>query len=244
IVLQLYVEPLQRFRLAADGHGEIQPPEDRRAGIRQAFDPLPFWYPAREQAMAETAAAYPLHAITQRPMPMYHAWHSQNAWLRQIHASNRLYVNRRTAFALGLADDDWVWAVSRQGGVKCQIRLMEGVNPDTVWTWNAIGKRAGAWGLGKNAPEARQGFLLNHLISAHLPDGELSNSDPITGQAAWYDLRVRLEKTTPGEAGETAPQPPLLAPLPDMPHPPRILRFNASSPAGNSGGRELEGAAK
>jgi anaerobic selenocysteine-containing dehydrogenase len=138
-------------------------------------------------------------------------------------------VNRRTARALGLDDDDWVWAVSRQGGVKCQIKLMEGVNPDTVWTWNGIGKRAGAWGLDKNAPEARQGFLLNHVISAHLPDGELSNSDPITGQAAWYDLRVRLEKVVPGEAGETAPLPPALAPLPDMPRPPRILRFNASS---------------
>ena len=27
---------------------------------------------------------FPLHAITQRPMPMYHSWDSQNAWLRQI----------------------------------------------------------------------------------------------------------------------------------------------------------------
>ena len=24
---------------------------------------------------------------------------------------------------------------------------MDGVNPDTVWTWNAIGKRSGAWDL-------------------------------------------------------------------------------------------------
>jgi hypothetical protein len=42
---------------------------------------------------------------------------------------------------------------------------MDGVNPDTVWTWNAIGKRAGAWNLDKNAPEAKKGFLLNHIIS-------------------------------------------------------------------------------
>ena len=46
--------------------------------------------------------------------------------------------------ALGIADDDWVWVISRNGRLKCQIRLMEGVNHDTVWTWNAIGKRA-AW---------------------------------------------------------------------------------------------------
>ena len=43
-----------------------------------------------------------------------------------------------------------------------------------------------------------RGFLLNHLIHELLPpkgDGlRWANSDPITGQAAWYDLRVRLEK--------------------------------------------------
>ena len=86
---------------------------------------------------------------------------------------------------------------------------MEGVNPDTVWTWNAIGKRRGAWALDKDAPEATQGFLLNHLIAELLPAREggyrFSNSDPVTGQAAWYDLRVRIEKATRTEAGETWP---------------------------------------
>ena len=85
--------------------------------------------------------AYPLHALTQRPMHMYHSWGSQNAWLRQIYSYNRLYIHRRTAAALGIADDDWVWVISRNGRVKGQVRVMEGVNPDTVWTWNAIGKR-------------------------------------------------------------------------------------------------------
>ena len=40
---------------------------------------------------------------------------------------------------------------------------MEGVNPQTVWTWNAIGKTAGTWGLDPKAPEAKEGFLLNPL---------------------------------------------------------------------------------
>ena len=48
----------------------------------------------------------------------------------------------------------------------------------------------------------QKGFLLNHLIHELLPpkgDGlRWSNSDPITGQAAWYDLRVRIEKAEPG----------------------------------------------
>ncbi|HKU47163.1 MAG TPA: hypothetical protein VJQ58_09785, partial [Burkholderiales bacterium] len=37
----------------------------------------------------------------------------------------------------------------------------------------------------------RKGFLLNHLISDTLPGGT-ANSDPVTGQAGWYDVRVRI----------------------------------------------------
>jgi sulfite dehydrogenase (quinone) subunit SoeA len=103
-------------------------------------------------------------------------------------------VNRGTAERLGIADGDWVWAEGRNGRIKAQAKLMEGCNAETVWTWNAIGKRAGAWRLPADAPEAEEGFLLNHLIAELLPDGKFSNSDPVTGQAAWYDLRIRLRK--------------------------------------------------
>ena len=71
-------------------------------------------------------------------------------------------------------------------------------------------KRKGAWQLEENAPEAKKGFLLNHLIHELLPakgDGQRwSNSDPITGQAAWFDLRVKIEKADPSEANESFPQ--------------------------------------
>ena len=202
IVMQIYSEPLQRFRLAARGHGDIQPPEEHRARIGGYFDPLPTWYrPFESQDGGEDE--YPFFAITQRPMAMYHSWGSQNAWLRQIHTSNRLYVNRTQAELEGLEDDDWVWVISHHNRIKCQIRLMEGVERNTVWTWNAIGKRKGSWNLSPDAPEAKQGFLLNHVISELLPPKEsgyrYSNSDPVTGQAAWYDLRVRLEKAEPGD---------------------------------------------
>jgi anaerobic selenocysteine-containing dehydrogenase len=205
ITFQIYVEPLQKFRLAAEGHGSRQPPETHRARIARAFDPLPLWYAADDG----TDASFPLHAITQRPMAMYHAWGSQNAWLRQIHGENRLYMHRERARVTGVADDDWVWITSAIGRVKAQVRLMDGVNPETVWTWNAIGKRAGAWALSHDAPEATRGFLLNHLIADLLPERDggyrFSNSDPVTGQAAWYDLRVRIERAEPEPAG-TAPR--------------------------------------
>ncbi len=202
-IFQLYCEPLQKFRLAAEGHGDRQPPDRARDRIRTYFDPLPFWYAPFED-VAETAKAYPLHAITQRPMHMYHSWGSQNAWLRQITAENRLYIHDGLADTLGVENDGWVWVSSPLGRVKCQIKRMAGVNPNTVWTWNAIGKRRGAWGLDNDAPEVTRGFLLNHLIADLLPKDaagyRYSNSDPITGQAAWFDLRVAIEKA---EAGDT-----------------------------------------
>jgi len=106
---------------------------------------------------------------------------------------------------------------------------MEGVNPNTVWTWNAIGKRRGAWNLANDASEGTRGFLLNHLISELLPrddDGRRhSNSDPLTGQAAWFDLRVRVEKAAPQEQGEMVPRFEATAKPPNMPTPPTVLRY-------------------
>ena len=85
---------------------------------------------------------------------------------------------------------------------------MAALNEHTVWTWNAIGKRKGAWALDEDAPEATEGFLLNHLISELLPDQgdgrRRSNSDPVTGQAAWFDLKVKIERVGPRDEAEPA----------------------------------------
>ncbi|MGK7865797.1 molybdopterin oxidoreductase family protein [Falsiroseomonas sp. E2-1-a20] len=226
IVMQIWSEPLQKFRLAAQGHGKRQPPDRLRARIETYFDPLPFWYAPLDQ-QAHDVTPYPLSAVTQRPMAMYHSWGSMNAWLRQIHGANRLYMSRATATKQGIAQDDWVWVESRAGRVKGQVTLMEGVNPDTVWTWNAIGKRSGAWQLSADSPEAEKGFLLNHVITEWLPAQEgfrSANADPVTGQAAWYDLRVSVTKCAPHEFGHTSPHPPTMKPPPNMPAVPLIIR--------------------
>lgn len=209
ITFQLYCEPLQRFRLAAQGRGPILPPPSERERLLRFFDPLPIWYAPLSDQQGDVEA-YGLHAITQRPMHMYHSWGSQNAWLRQITNQNRLFVHRSTAARLGIADDDWVWIESPQARVKGQVRLVDGVNPNTVWTWNAIAKHRGAWMLSPDAPEFERAFLLNHAISELLPpdrDGtRRSNSDPVTGQAAWFDLRVRIRPCAPSERGFSEPQ--------------------------------------
>ena len=208
VTFQLWLEPLAKFQLAAKGHGDIQPPDHLRQRIIDCFDPLPNWYAPFEGDLLADETAYPYHAITQRPAAMYHSWGSQNAWLRQIHTSNPLYVPGPICDQLGLVDDDWVWVSSHHGRIKVQMKRTDAVNAQTMWTWNAIGKRKGAWALSTDAPESTKGFLLNHLIHELLPGSDdglrWSNSDPITGQAAWYDLRVNIEKAQ-SEDGQSQP---------------------------------------
>ncbi len=209
---------LQKFRLAAQGKSiGKQPPERLTKRIENFFDPLPFYYEPLEAQLSDLQK-YPLNAVTQRPMAMYHSWDSQNAWLRQIHAHNYLFVNPEVGKANDIKDGDWMWVESEWGKVRCMARFTEAAEPGTVWTWNAIGKAAGAWGLSPDANESKKGFLLNHLIAEELPphaDGEhISNSDPLTGQAAWYDVRVRIYKAAEGEPEETSPQ---YKPMPKYP---------------------------
>jgi anaerobic selenocysteine-containing dehydrogenase len=292
IVLELYSETLQRFRLAAQGHGAQQPPDRERPRVARYFDPLPFWYeslddggnplddsgkrdaaalrsdggdvtsplphrafgdgkeggvrgrnvelsqaaihgaasdrhpaspsgdprdtighrvsgspstrspqpspPSQPMGERQTASlqVFPLCAITQRPMFMYHSWGSQNAWLRQIAARNFLYLHADTAAAYDIGDGDEVWVESAHGRIRVPAKHHAGTARGTVWTWNAIGKRRGAWKLSADAPEYTKGFLLNHVIDDLLParaDGHrYANADPLTGQAAWFDLRVRI----------------------------------------------------
>jgi hypothetical protein len=95
-----------------------------------------------------------------------------------------------------------------------------------------VGKQPGAWGLSTNASEATAGFLLNHLISESLPtslgdERRLTNSDPVTGQAAWFDLRVKVSKCARGETGNW----PVFEPAQPLPgddgYRPRIWRYHS-----------------
>ena len=198
-VFDLYVETMRKFQLAAEGHGERQPPDHLRERIKSTMDPLPIWYAPFEDDNVDTSE-FPVHALTQRPMAMYHSWGTQNAWLRQIHGRNPLYVPTKIWEANGFQEGDWAKVTSAHGEITVPVAHMAALNENTIWTWNAIGKRKGAWALGNDASETNEGFLLNHLIHELQPpkgDGlRWTNSDPITGQAAWFDLRVKVEKSS------------------------------------------------
>ncbi|MDB2537737.1 molybdopterin oxidoreductase family protein [Amylibacter sp.] len=202
-LFQLYVEPMRKFQLAAEGHGERQPPEHLRERVRETMNPLPVW-------SNSTDKDYPIHALTQRPMAMYHSWGTQNAWLRQIHGVNPLYVPTKIWEQNDFNDGDWAKVSSPHGEITVPVAHQAALNENTIWTWNAIGKRKGAWALDEKAPEATKGFLLNHIIHELMPakgDGmRWANSDPITGQAAWFDLKVAIEKVeAPAECEPNIP---------------------------------------
>ena len=59
------------------------------------------------------------------------------------------------------------------------------------------------------------------VISEELPPHDagdhISNSDPITGQAAWYDVQVRVYKADPKEPEVSSPQFDTMLPYPGQP---------------------------
>ncbi len=215
-MFNLYVEPLRKLQLAAEGHGDIQPPDHLRARVKATMDPLPIWYEPFEDGNVDIDE-FPIHALTQRPMHMYHSWGSQNAWLRQITGKNALYLPTKIWEENGFADGDYANVTSAHGTITVPVAHQAGLNENTVWTWNAIGKRKGAWALDEGAPEATEGFLLNHLIHELQPpkgDGmRWANSDPITGQAAWFDLRVKISKAVPKPSESQPAHPPIKSPV-------------------------------
>ena len=133
-------------------------------------------------------------------------------------------MHPETGARYGIGDEDWIDVTSYNGTITVQAKFAANVQPDTVWTWNAIGKRRGAWRLGKDAPEGQKGFLLNHLISDITPRGDYANADPVTGQAAWFDLRVRITKA--GDTGVSTSKPQFAPPELGQPDD-RPLRYGA-----------------
>ena len=143
-------------------------------------------------------------------MAMYHSWDSQNAWLRQIHAHNHLFVNptgRAHRRHRGRRLDVGRVAVG-QGALPLQLlgggRARHGL--DVERDRQGIGRvasRAGRQRIAARLPAQSPDF---GGIARRRRRGSMSNSDPVTGQAAWYDVRVRIYPADEGEPKSTSPQ--------------------------------------
>jgi sulfite dehydrogenase (quinone) subunit SoeA len=121
VTFQLYSEELQKFRLSAEGLREPVAPEVHRARILSAFTPLPSGI-VRWRRRASTGTEFPYHAITQRPMAMYHSWGSMNAWLRQIHTDNRMFVPAAICEAHGWPTATGPGSSRIMDGSRCRSR--------------------------------------------------------------------------------------------------------------------------
>ena len=66
-----------------------QPPDHLRERIKADDGPTADLVFERDDNKGDE---FPITALTQRPMAMYHSWGSQNAWLRQLHGHNPLYM--------------------------------------------------------------------------------------------------------------------------------------------------------
>ena len=203
IIFQLYSEALQKFRLAARGHGPVQPPASHRDRIERYLRSAAVLVRAVRGQLVDQAA-FPMHAITQRPMAMYHSWGSQNAWLRQIHGANHLYMARSRGAAarhrrrrLGM---DHVHHRAGESAGAPHGRRQSRHGLDLERHRQALRRLGARQGCARGRSEAFSSIISSASCLPPRDGGyRYSNSDPVTGQAAWYDLRVRIERAAPDE---------------------------------------------
>jgi hypothetical protein len=199
-IFQLFLRTVAKFQLAAEGHGDRQPPEPRASGSRPISTRCRLVSALRGRRWSRTA--YPLHAITQRPMRHVPFLGLAECVAAADHGENPLYVPRSASAGvgrrrLGLGSSHTAREI-RVPGAADGRRERTRSGPGTP------SASARAPGPGQGCAGGDAGFLLNHLISElAAAQGRwlrYSNSDPITGQAAWFDLRVSIEKADgPGE---------------------------------------------
>ena len=184
ILIQLYSEVLQTFRLAAQGKaaGRGSRPSTCASASRRYFDPLPFYYAPLE------AQAHRPRALSARTRSRSGRWRCTTRGIRRTRGCARSTRTttcssiRAPRSAAGIADGGWMWVESQWGTVRCMARYSEAVEPGTVWTWNAIGKAPGAWRL---APDANE-------VAARLP-AQPPDLRRAAGAGSGADLQLRSD---------------------------------------------------
>lgn len=133
-------------------------------------------------------AEYPFYFNTYKLMTHAEGRGANSPWLQEmlgLHVKRRwkvwVEINPKTAEQLGITDDDWVWVESPlKARIRLQAVLYPGARPDTVNIPFEQGHRAyGHWAEGR-------GENPNWIIG--------SESDSLTGIAAWSATRVKVYK--------------------------------------------------
>ncbi len=191
--MQFYAEQLvgtlDNVRRARERHGLAAIDLD---AYRTALSPLP----RREHAFprAHTEAQHlPLYLITYKRM--YRNQSGSTALNPILNAlgpdtdENFVLINRATAAALGIREDDEVVVETRVGRVRGKPRPTETIRPDTVAVSYHYGHVVPGW------PEfASKGIWINSVLESH--------PDPASGMDSFNDTKCRVYRYDP--AGQSA----------------------------------------
>ena len=169
---------------------------------------------------------------------MYHSWGSHECLAAaDPSAATSCTCARPRRRSSGLADDDWVWVESRNGRMKCQIAAdgrrerRHGLDLERHRQARAApGPERGRAGSQQGLPaEPRD----RRTAAGAGQASAMPTADPVTGQAAWYDLRVRIEKCAPAKPASPSRN---SRALPQPPHMRRrvadILRYSSAESRG------------
>lgn len=123
ILIHIYSEVLQKFRLAAQGKRPgKQPPEHLRSRIETYFDPLPFFHEPLELQVTDRAA-YPLNAVTQRPLAMYHSMTKCTLCVDRIYSDALPPQDRRPACVMACPTNARLFGDVHDPTRKCRRRF-------------------------------------------------------------------------------------------------------------------------
>ncbi len=130
---------------------------------------------------------YPLVLLTYQPLLRMENGSQNYPWAQEpflvMHGvgwTNFAEMNSQTAKTLGIRDGDMVWVESAVGRIKVKARVFEGLHPQVL----SMARGQGHWAGGPWAK--RMGANPQEII------GE--DYDPLSGQAVFYNTRVKVHK--------------------------------------------------
>jgi thiosulfate reductase/polysulfide reductase chain A len=162
--------PDYRFRTPS---GKIELANERLR--RKGLDPIPRYTPPA------TAPDRALRLLPGKQAYFTHAANQNNAWLHELCPENRLWINRDSAAARGIADGDLVLVRSPIGQVRIKAWVTERIRPDCVHLPHGFGQSSAGLTLAAGAGASDQDLIE-------------SRWDRISGNAALHETFVTVEK--------------------------------------------------
>lgn len=110
-----------------------------------------------------------------------HSANQNNQWLHELCPENTLWIHTEEAKKLGIEDGSQVKVTSPVGSVKIKAHVTEGIRRDCVHMPHGFGQHSGGLTLAQGKGASDQDLIV-------------SRTDKITGNAAFHETFVKLER--------------------------------------------------